>query len=131
MQGFKHVVHTVHALLPTELLILAILVALHRVEHSAYDGPSVCGLVVGHSTCGVAPCATSVLVKFSVITSVDGCPVVVIHAILGNLGTSLINFHKLANCGGFRHLAGAVVLDESSFRTAELTNHIEGTGDEC
>ena len=129
MQRFKHIIDAVHTLLPTELLILAILVTLNRVKHSAYNHPLASAAIVGHAACGVAPYATSVLVVLAVGAAIDSCPVVIADIICSNLCACFVNLNELGYGIGLCHGSCAVVLNEARLGATELTNHIERSGD--
>ena len=131
MQGFKHIINAVNTLLPTELLILAILVTLNRVKHSAYNHPLASAAIVGHAACGVAPYATSIFIILAVATAIDGCPIVVGNRVCGNLCACLIYLNELGYCCGLGHSACAVILNKSGLWTTEFTYHVKSTRNKC
>ena len=127
MQRLQHIVHTVHALLPTELLILSVLVALHRVQHAALHAPFLSGIVISHGACGVLPCSSFILHILSVRCLVGCSPVVVLDVVCLYLGEGLVK-HMTVFHGHLTYLchgSSTIVLNEACFRTTELTQHIQ------
>ena len=127
VQRLQHIVHTVHALLPTELLILSVLVALHRVQHAALHAPFLSGIVISHGACGVLPCSSFILYILSVRCFVGCPPVVVLDIVCLYLGECLVK-HMTVFHGHLTYLchgSGTIVLNEARFRTTELTQHIQ------
>ena len=95
MKRLEHVFYTIDTLLPTELLILAVLVTFDRVQHSAYNHPLACAAVICHATCRVAPCATCIFIILAVATAIDSCPIVVGNRVCSNLCACLVNINEL------------------------------------
>ena len=123
-----HVFDAVHALQPAQTVILQVLEALHRVQHSARNRPFLHALVILHLACGVFPLAACVLHILVVVGQVHRSPVIVLHIIGNDFGKTLVHFGRVGGGITFCHFSRTVILQEDVLLAAVLREHVDVRG---
>ena len=120
-----HVIHAVHALQPTEIIIFQILIARRWIENPSSDSPLSRSLVIGHGACGVHPVSTAILGVLVIRGVIDCRPVIFGHFVRLDLCKALRCFRWVCHGRGLYHGASSIVLDEYVGRAAILGKHVD------